>query len=232
MQNLAYIERLGYDEVAVPCAACYSRFKFALHDMERYPELRETVTRKLGYRYQNRVRVNHIVETMVERIGPEAIAARVVRPLAGLKVVCYYGCLITRPRTVTGAEHHEYPMELDRLMAALGAEVLDWNYKTDCCGNNLTLTETQVALKMTHRILHDAKAVGAEAVVVACPLCQINLDARQEQISTDFQEELGLPVLYYTQLMGLALGLDPGTLHLDTLFVDPRPLLKEKGLLA
>ena len=232
MQNLAYIERLGYDEVAVPCAACYSRFKFALHDMERYPELRETVIRKLGYRYQNRVRVNHIVETMVERIGPEAIAARVVRPLAGLKVVCYYGCLITRPRTVTGAEHHEYPMELDRLMAALGAEVLDWNYKTDCCGNNLTLTETQVALKMTHRILHDAKAVGAEAVVVACPLCQINLDARQEQISTDFQEELGLPVLYYTQLMGLALGLDPGTLHLDTLFVDPRPLLKEKGLLA
>jgi len=231
MENLAYIERLGYDEVAVPCAACYSRFKFALHDMERYPELRQEVNQELGYTYENRVQVNHIVETMVERVGTEEIARRVVRPLAGLKVVCYYGCLITRPKRVTGAEHHEYPMELDRLMQALGAEVLDWNYKTDCCGNNLTLTETEVALKLTQRILHDAKAVGAEAVVVACPLCQVNLDARQKQIAQDFHEEFDLPVLYYTQLMGLALGLAPKSLHLDTLFVDPKPLLKKKGLL-
>jgi heterodisulfide reductase subunit B len=231
MENLAYIERLGYDEVAVPCAACYSRFKFALHDMERYPELREEVTRELGYTYQGKVKVNHIVETMVERIGTGVIADRVVKPLAGLKVVCYYGCLLTRPKTITGAEHHEYPMEMDHIMAALGAEVLDWNYKTDCCGNNLTLTEASVALKMTQRILHDAKAVGAEAVVAACPLCQVNLDARQQQIAADFQEELGLPVFYYTQLMGLALGLEPKALHLDTLFVDPKPLLKAKGLL-
>jgi len=231
MENLSYIERLGYDEVAVPCAACFSRFKFALHDMERYPELREQVTKELGYAYQGRVKVNHIVETMLERIGAEEIAKRVVRPLAGLKVVCYYGCLMTRPKTVTGAEHHEYPMEMDRLMAALGAEVLNWNYKTDCCGNNLTLTETEVALKLTQRILHDAKAVGAEAVAVACPLCQVNLDARQQQIASDFDEELGLPVFYYTQLMGLALGVEEKLLHLETLFVDPKPLLREKGLL-
>ncbi len=232
VENLAYIERLGYDEVAVPCAACYSRFKFALHDMDRFPELREEVTQEIGYAYQGKVKVNHIIQTMVERIGTAAIAGRVAKPLAGLKVVCYYGCLITRPKTVTGAEHHEYPMEMDHIMAALGAEVLDWNYKTDCCGNNLTLTETAVALKMTQRILHDAKAVGADAVVVACPLCQVNLDARQQQIAAEFKEELGLPVFYYTQLMGLALGLEPKALHLDTLFVDPKPLLKEKGLLA
>jgi len=232
MENLAYIERLGYDEVAVPCAACYSRFKFALHDMERYPELREEITREIGYTYQGRVKVNHIVSTMLERVGTEEIARRVVKPLAGLRVVCYYGCLMTRPKTVTGADHHEYPMEMDRLVAALGAEVLDWNYKTDCCGNNLTLTETEVALKLTQRILHDAKAVGAEAVVVACPLCQVNLDARQSQIASDFDEELGLPVFYYTQLLGLALGLEEKLLHLDTLFVDSRPLLRAKGLLA
>ncbi|MGC8874876.1 MAG: CoB--CoM heterodisulfide reductase iron-sulfur subunit B family protein, partial [Chloroflexia bacterium] len=232
MENLAYIERLGYDEVAVPCAACFSRFKFALHDIARYPELCEEVTRELGYEYQGRVKVNHIVSTMLERVGTEEIARRVTRPLTGLKVVCYYGCLITRPKTVTGAEHHEYPMEMDRLMATLGAEVLDWNYKTDCCGNNLTLTETEVALKLTQRILHDAKAVGAEAVVVACPLCQVNLDARQPQIAADFHEELNLPVLYYTQLMGIALGIDPKELHLETHFVDPRPLLRAKGLLV
>jgi len=231
MGNLAYIERLGYDEVAVPCAACYSRFKFALYDMERYPELRQDVSEELGYEYQGKVRVNHIVETMVERVGTEQIASRVVRPLTGLKVVCYYGCLLTRPKAVTGAEHHEYPMQMDRMMTALGAEVLDWNYKTDCCGNNLTLTETDVALELTYRILHDAKAVGAEAVVVACPLCQVNLDARQQQIAEDFQEDLGLPALYYTQLMGLALGVEPKLLHLDSLFVDPKPLLEEKGLL-
>lgn len=232
MQNLAYIEALGYDEVAVPCAACYSRFKFALHDMARYPELREQVTQELGYTYGNKVKVNHIIETMIERVGTERIASWVIRPLAGLKVVCYYGCLITRPGNVTGAEHHEYPMELDYLMQAIGAEVLDWNYKTDCCGNNLTLTETDVALKLTQRILHDAKAVGAEAVVVACPLCQVNLDARQGQIAQDFQEKFDLPILYYTQLMGLALGLEPKLLHLDTLFVDPKPLLRQKGLLV
>jgi heterodisulfide reductase subunit B len=231
LENLAYIERLGYDEVAVPCAACFSRFKFALYDIARYPELREEVTRELGYAYQGKVKVNHIVTTMLERVGTEEIARRIVRPLTDLRVVCYYGCLITRPKTVTGAEHHEYPMEMDRLMAALGAEVLDWNYKTDCCGNNLTLTETEVALKLTQRILHDAKAVGAEAVVVACPLCQVNLDARQPQIAADFQEDLNLPVLYYTQLMGIALGIDPKELHLDTHFVDPKPLLHSKGLL-
>lgn len=229
--NLAYIERLGYDEVAVPCAACFSRFKFAVHDMERYAELREEVDEELGYAYQNTVKINHILDSMLERVGTEKIASMVEKPLAGLKVVCYYGCLITRPKTVTGAEHHEYPMEMDRLMAALGAEVLDWNYKTDCCGNNLTLTEAEVALKLTQRILHDAKAVGAEAVVVACPLCQANLDARQEQIAADFQEELGLPVLYYTQLMGVALGVEPKLLHLNSHFIDPRPLLQEKGLL-
>ncbi len=231
MGNLAYIERLGYDEVTLPCAACFSRFKFALHDMERYPELREQITAELGYTYQNRVRVNHILSTMLQRVGMERVAAQVTRSLAGLKVVCYYGCLITRPKTVTGAEHHEYPMEMDRLMKALGAEVLDWNFKTDCCGNNLTLTETAVALTLTHRILHDAKAVGAEAVVTACPLCQVNLDSRQEQISEEFQEELHLPVFYYTQLMGLALGVDLSALHLNKLFVDPRPLLREKKLL-
>ncbi len=231
IENLAYIERLGYDEVTVPCAACYSRFKFALHDMERYPELREQVSQQVGYHYQDKVKVNHILETMLERVGTEEVSKRVVKPLAGLKVVCYYGCLITRPKSVTGAEHHEYPMEMDRLMAALGAEVLDWNYKTDCCGNNLTLTEAQVAFKLTQRILHDAKAVGAEAVVTACPLCQVNLDARQQQIAADFHEELGLPIFYYTQLMGIALGLEPKQLHLDTHFIDPKPLLKEKGLL-
>ncbi len=231
IENLSYIERLGYDEVAVPCAACYSRFKFSLYDMERYPELRSEVTEELGYSYQGQVKVNHIVETMLERVGTEDIAARVVKPLSGLKVVCYYGCLMTRPKSVTGAEHHEYPMELDRVMAALGAEVLDWNYKTDCCGNNLTLTETKVALQLTQRILHDAKAVGADAVVVACPLCQANLDARQEQIAADYQEELGLPILYYTQLMGLAVGVELKKLHLDSLFIDPKPLLREKGLL-
>jgi heterodisulfide reductase subunit B len=229
--NLAYIERLGYDEVAVPCAACFSRFKFAVHDMERFPELRQEVDEELGYAYQDTVKINHILDSMLERVGTEKIASMVEKPLAGLRVVCYYGCLMTRPKTVTGAEHHEYPMEMDQLLTALGADVLDWNFKTDCCGNNLTLTETEVALKLTQRILHDAKAVGAEVVVVACPLCQANLDARQDQIAADFEEELGMPILYYTQLMGVALGVDPKSLHLNSHFLDPRPLLKEKGLL-
>jgi heterodisulfide reductase subunit B len=143
-----------------------------------------------------------------------------------LKLVCYYGCLLTRPPQVTGARHPENPVELDELMAALGAEVHDWSYKTVCCGAAHSLTRPDIVLKLSSSLIEQAHLAGADAIVVACPLCHTNLDARQFQMGL----EEPMPVLFFTQLMALALGLPVKEAMLQKNLIDPRPLLQEKGL--
>ena len=172
------------------------------------------------------VRVSTFIETITRHVEPELLAARVKRPLTGLRAVCYYGCLLTRPPEATGAEHPENPTDMDRLMSAVGVDVLDWSYKTACCGAANSLTRPDIVLKLSGDLIEQARAAGAEAVVVACPLCHLNLDARQTQM--ELTEPL--PVLYFTQLMALALGLpDEAALHKN--LIDPRPLMREKGFL-
>jgi heterodisulfide reductase subunit B len=161
-------------------------------------------------------------------VGLGEIARRIVQPLRGLRVVCYYGCVYTRPPKVTQAPHVEYPMTLDDLASTAGAESLDWSYKTECCGATLSMTETHLALELTRTILDNARAVGADAVVVSCPLCHMNLDARQSQLQLDYD----LPILYVTQLIGLSFGLGSKALALDKNMVDPSGLLQERGLLS
>jgi heterodisulfide reductase subunit B len=176
--------------------------------------------------------MDHLLTTISERVGYEAVAEKVARPLENLKVVCYYGCALTRPPQLTQVKDYEYPTNMDRLVETLGAESLDWSYKTDCCGVSLGITQLPIALGMSRKVLHDAKAVGAEAIMVACPLCQINLDSRQEQIEKEYKENFNLPIIYFTQLMGVAFGLDAKTLGLDKHFVDLVRFLEEKGLLS
>jgi heterodisulfide reductase subunit B len=176
------------------------------------------------------MKVDHLLTTITDHIGYDKVAQAVTKPLQDLKVVCYYGCVITRPPKLTGIEDYEYPTNMDRLMETCGAESLDWSYKTECCGVSLGITQLPIALGMTERVLRDAKASGAEAVVVACPLCHVNLDSRQKQIEEEFSETFDLPVLYLTQLMGLAFGVAAEDLGLETHFVDPFPLLRAKGL--
>ncbi len=228
MRNLALMERRGFDEAMVACLGCYSRFQWALHDIATEPDLRQRVADELEYDYQDHLKVRYVIDVLAESVGLPAMAQKTVKPLDGLRVVCYYGCVYTRPPKVTQAQHVEYPMTLDDMMTTLGAESLDWSYKTECCGATLSMTETDLALYLTSKILNDARAVGAEAVVVSCPLCHMNLDARQEQLQLDFQ----MPILYVTQLMGLAFGLPRKSLALDKNLVSPFSLLEEKGLLA
>jgi heterodisulfide reductase subunit B len=170
--------------------------------------------------------VQHIIDTLVDQAGLQKIEASVKKPLKGLKVACYYGCLVTRPAKITEAEHVEYPMKMEHLMRALGAEPVDWSYKTDCCGGALSLTQTSLALELTGKILRNARDCGADVVAAVCPLCQVNLDARQSQIGLDFQ----LPTLYATQLTSLAFGLGSQAAALGKNLVDPRPLLRQKEL--
>jgi len=245
LRSLSVIEHSGYSYVTAPCPSCFIRLRTAMRDIRREPELRREVAARAPdlvtdadrpgdtgepYVPAEDMKVDHLLTTITERVGYEKIAQTVTKPLKGLKVVCYYGCVITRPPKLTGVKDYEYPTNMDRLVETLGAESLDWSYKTECCGVSLGISQLPIALGMTEKILRNAKQVGAEAVVVACPLCHVNLDSRQKQIEEEFEETLDLPILYLTQLMGLAFGVASKELGLQKHFVDPFPLLREKGI--
>lgn len=223
LSAMATAERMGLDTMTSPCSNCFARLKateYALaHDAPAAPE-------PSARRYGRGVRIQHILDTFVERAGLDGIKARVARPLRGLRVACYYGCLITRPSRITGAAHPEYPMKMDYLLRALGAETVDWSYKTECCGGALGITQVPTARKMSARVLRNAQACGAEAVVTMCPMCHLNLDARQPEMELERE----IPVLHAPQLMALAFGLGADAAELRKNVIDPRPLLDAKGL--
>jgi heterodisulfide reductase subunit B len=155
IENLSLIERSGFRQVMLPCAACFNRFKMAVHEIEHDARMKARVEAEIGHPYGDSVVVRSLLDVMVKGVGLDAIEERVARPLGGLKVVCYYGCLLTRPAKITGAEHPEYPMQMDHLMEKLGAEVLDWSYKTACCGASLSLTRTELVLDLSRTIAID-----------------------------------------------------------------------------
>jgi heterodisulfide reductase subunit B len=227
MENLAMFERMGFSEVTMPCAACYNRHKTAVYEVHEKPHHKEAVDQAMGYTYQDGVRVSTMIESISEHIGPDKLASMIKKPLEGLNVVCYYGCLLTRPPDITHAEHPENPTDMDELMKALGANVLDWSYKTTCCGAGHSLSRPDIVLELSGDIIKHARETGADVIAVACPLCHMNLDARQFQM--DLKEPM--PILYFTQLMAIALDLPPKASALKRNVVDPFPILQEKQLL-
>jgi heterodisulfide reductase subunit B len=208
IKNLYLAEKSGLNEIAVPCASCFSRFKTALYDTEKDKKLTDNVTEVIETVFERKVKVTHPLE-IFDKLPAESIKNSITKKLNNIKVVCYYGCLITRPPKIAAFDNVEYPMTMDRIMEKIGATVLDWSYKTDCCGATFSLTETDAVLNLTNKILENAKAVGANAIAVACPLCHANLDTRQAEIEAKYQKEYKIPVLYFTQLMGLAFGIEP-----------------------
>ena len=227
MENLALIEKSGFEEVTMPCAACFNRHKAAVYEIGHDQQARKAVTEEIGYAFQGDVRVSTLVESILDHVGSKSIQEKVTRPLENLKVVCYYGCLLTRPPEVTGHEHPENPTDMDELMTSLGAEVIDWSYKTDCCGAAHSLTRPDIVLSLSTDLISHAREAGADVIAVACPLCHSNLDARQFQMELDEP----MPVLYFTQLMALALGLAEKDAALGKNLTDPAPLLSEKGII-
>jgi len=227
MENLALIEKSGFTEVTMPCAACYNRHKAAQYEIRHNEEHKAEADEAIGYTYQDNVYVSTLIETIYKHVGTESVAQKVQKPLEGLKVVCYYGCLLTRPPDVTEAEHPENPTNMDELMAALGAEVLDWSYKTTCCGAAHSLTRADIVIKLSGDIVNHAREAGADVIAVACPLCHLNLDARQMQMEVDEP----MPIMYFTQLMAVSLGLPEKATMLKKNIVDPRPLLRDKGFI-
>ncbi len=211
-RNLRIAREQGMD-VVIPCAACYSRFKAA--EKEEGPQP---------------VRILNLLEFLSSPQLIDKIKTSAQRSLSGLKVVCYYGCLLVRPPKVTGAKNYENPEEMDRLMRLLGAEAIPWSFKTDCCGGSLAITRTDIVRHLTQRIFDQALSAGAEAVVVACPLCQANLDTRQEEIAGASGKSYDLPILYFTEVIGWAMGHRDVGKWFKKHFVNPMKLFTSKGL--
>jgi heterodisulfide reductase subunit B len=222
MENLRLAEEQGLGEITAPCAACFARLKVAHHEYTTDSETAELLGQVFDGPLPMSVTILHPLEILSN--GAE-IRAAVERELPALRVVCYYGCLLTRPPRAMQFDECEYPMSMDACLRAAGIETLDWARKTDCCGGALVLSETDVALKLTHDLLEEAKAVGANAFAVACPLCQATLDMRQAEIEKRYQASYGFPVFYFTQLMGLAFGIPAERLGIHNHFVAAEPLL-------
>jgi heterodisulfide reductase subunit B2 len=220
-RNMAIAEKQGKDLV-IPCAACYSRFKASE---------KEGAKASSGPSPRRNIRILHLLEFVMTSGLAEKIKALQRKSLSGLKAVCYYGCLLVRPPEITDAKHHENPEEMDQLLEMLGAEPLSWSYKTDCCGGSLMLSSTDIVQPLTRKILDKAIEAGAEAIVVACPLCQANLDTRQVQMSGPSGEKYEIPVFYFTELIGLCLGYEDPAKWLKKHFIDPRKLLAAKGII-
>jgi heterodisulfide reductase subunit B len=213
-------------DMVVNCAACYSRMKTANHEVKTSPALRRQAADATGRDYDGSVRVRHFIEVLLEDVGVERLRARFKRSLNGLKVASYYGCLLVRPREVTGFDDPENPTTLDRLVAAMGGEPLDWPNKVECCGGTLALARTDVVVKLSRSVVEMARASGADCMAVACPMCQSSLDLRQKEIEKAAGRALNLPVLHIQQLLGLCLGLSEKELGLQRLMVGPGAVLK------
>ena len=220
----------GGNTVAVACAACYSRLKTANHHIAGDAVLRARVARVVGADYDGGTPVLHLLEILCRDIGRARIAQTIIRPLVGLRVVCYYGCLLARPPEITNFDDAENPTLMDQLMETAGATPLDWPNKTECCGAAFSITEASIVLELTNQILSMAQAAGADCIATACPLCQLNLDMRQRDIERKFGRRYNLPVFYFTQLLGLAMGCSSSELSLASLVVEPQGLLESKGI--
>ncbi len=223
-RNLQLAEEKGLP-LAVPCAMCFSRFKFASHELKDSSTL-ATVNRIISKEFGNTV----AIEPLLKILSDDTLPIPVKRPLEGLRVACYYGCLLVRPGKITDFDDEENPQTMDSLMERLGAEPISWDFKTECCGASMTLARPDIVLRLSHRILSQAKRLGADCVAVACPMCHSNLDMRQREIEAKYKEKIGLPVLYFTQLMGLALDIPPRELMLHRHFTEVLPVLRGKGL--
>ncbi len=227
LKNLAEIEKSGFREVIVPCAACFSRFKIAQHEINNEPQLAAELEEIIEHKFKDGVKVYHPLDILSNNTELSKLTKLVKNTLSGLRVVSYYGCLLTRPPKVTEFDVCEYPQSMDKILQAVGIPTLDWSYKTDCCGASFSLTRTEIVLKLSRDILEGAKSVGADAIVVACPMCHVNLDTRQEDIEEKYQVTYHLPIFYFTQLMGLAFDLPAEKLLLKRHLVDTEDVLEK-----
>jgi heterodisulfide reductase subunit B2 len=218
-RNLALAERMGM-EILAPCSSCFTTLSKTNRILNQIPEMHRDVNEALaegGLSYSGKVRVRHPLDVLMNDIGVEAVRAKCQRNLNGLKIAPYYGCQIVRPDKTF--DDRENPMLLDRLLGACGGEMVYFPMKLRCCGGMLMTTFEETALKLNKELLECASENGADVVVTTCPLCHMNLEAYQGKINSHFNTNINIPILYFTQLLGIALGLSVKKLGLDSGFL-------------
>ena len=228
-RNLVMAEAAGLERVVSPCPACYSHLKHVHEEVEKEPRLLERLQRMTGKGYQKSVHSKHLLDFIKEDIGYDRLKHSMKSTLNKLKVVSYYGCLTRLPGVKL--DDVENPILMDEVVEVLGGEALNWSHKTECCGASLSVTRTEIALRLVRGILEAAQERGADCIAVVCPLCQSNLDTRQNDINKAYGTNYRLPTLYLSQLIGLTQRLGYASLGLDRLIISPKALLLEKGII-
>jgi len=218
------------DHLVALCSICYHVLKRTNMLLREEGDKREKINLFLEEEYSGEVEVLHLLELLRDEIGFEALGERVQKRLQGLRVAPYYGCLLLRPFQEIGLDDPEEPRILDDLLASLGCEVVEFPHKSECCGSYLAMNTSEVTRELSYAILRSALASGAEAVVTSCPLCQFNLDYRQGEMAAHYPGFTQIPVLYFTQLLAIALGIESEAFGLADHYVDPRLLLVRRGL--
>lgn len=214
---LSIAEKQGLSDIVVPCAACYSRLTVTKYELAKDLALIDKVSEINGMEYKGSVNILNIIQMLDKYVAPD-LEGRIVKPFDH-KVACYYGCLLVRPHEILKFDREEDPRSMDDLMLKAGATPIDWAFKTECCGAGLSVSRTPSVGKLSGLIVGDAKDRGAEAIIVACPMCHSNLDMRRKEINEYLGEKVDIPVLYITQALGLAVGIDRKELALQRHFV-------------
>ncbi|UCG28857.1 MAG: CoB--CoM heterodisulfide reductase iron-sulfur subunit B family protein [Bacteroidales bacterium] len=233
VRNLIRVEENGSNRVMTLCAMCYNTLKRANERVKADPESLEKLNRvmyKEEVDYQGNVEVVHMLELLRDEIEFTNLASKVIKPLNNLKVACYYGCMLVRPEGI-GFDDIENPSVLEDLIHVLEGQPVDFPFKTECCGAYQTVDKPDIIAERTDQIINSARNRGAEVMVMACPLCAFNLDHRQKITRQVYSGFRGMPVLYFSQLLALALGCGTETLKFDLHYFNPEPILKEKGLI-
>ena len=225
-RNLAIAQQQGDEDLCVICNACYTTLAKTNRYMADSPEVHEAVNGALGAvgrSYDGTVKVRHIMDILINDIGLDAIGDRVTRRLSKIKVAPYYGCQFSRP--MGAFDDTEFPTTMDRLFEALGAAVVDYPAKVKCCGGMMMMTREDAALRLCQELLQAAKDNEADVIVAACPLCEMNLEAYQPKVNAMYGTDFNIPVMYFTQLAGLALGADPKQLGIDKQIISCEPVV-------
>lgn len=226
-RNLAIAAGSGYARVVTACAGCFNRLKVAAHDLAADEKVRVDFEKKTGVCLRDRIEVVHLLQVFSEGEIAAVIAREKKKSLNGIRLAVYYGCMLTRPAKIMEFDDPEQPRALDDLLRSLGAAPVTWSHKSECCGGSLSAAEPELVLELSGEVLESARQAGAEALVVACPMCQANLDLRQKEIARRRGADAALPVFYFTQLMGLALGCPERQLGFRLLMTEPSAALRK-----
>ncbi len=217
-RNLALAEREGMDDLLAPCPMCSMELLKARKVLTTNPATRKEMAEIVELDVQGKTQVANLIQVF-QKVGYDRICQAVTRRLEEFKPACYYGCLLTRPPETVQFDDCEQPSSMETLLTGLGAAPVDWNYKTECCGAGMTMSNEATVLELAHRILTNAAAHGANCLVVACPMCHVNLDMKQAAVNQRYGVQHDLVVYYLSDLVGLALGLDEKTLGINRHFV-------------